>query len=136
MSTTIVIGVTNQATALAACARALELARATDANVHLVYAIDEHDPHAESTARRHADGLLESLALSSSLPMTVHTVIGHAADAILQVAATTQADVIVIGNKGLTRHGRFTHETPAQVLRKATCSVLVIDTSAALLPKE
>jgi len=39
------------------------------------------------------------------------------------------ADLIVVGNRGLTKHGRFTRETPAQVLRHATCSVLVVDTS-------
>jgi len=129
MATTIVVGVTNRATALAACSRALSLARATDADVHLVYAIDKADSEAEATARRHAEGLLQSLALSSTRPMSVHVVAGRPHDAILSVARDNHADLIVVGNRGLTKHGRFTRETPAQVLRHATCSVLVVDTS-------
>ena len=125
----IVIGVTNRTTALSACTRGLIIARATNARVHLVYAIDGRDPQGESIAHRHAEGLLEALALSSSVPVTIHVVQAEAHTAILQVARSTSAELIVIGNQGLTKHGRFTRATPARVLRGATCSVLVVDTS-------
>ena len=46
--TTIVIGVNNHATALEACSRAVSLAGATEARVHLVCAIDERDPRSTS----------------------------------------------------------------------------------------
>ncbi len=128
---TIVIGVTQHTTALAACTRALELARATDADVHLVYAVDERDRESEATTRRHADGLLETLQLSSTRPMTVHTVLDRPDRAILDVAKKTNADLVVIGNQGLVRRGRFTRDVPARVLRGATCSVLVVDTTPA-----
>ena len=127
--TTIVVGVNNQATALAAFSRAKSLAQLTDANLHLVYAVDAGDTAAEATARRHAEGLLESLALSSGHPVAVHVIAGKPHDAILQVASQQHADLVVIGNKGLTKHGRFTREVPALVLRGATCSVLVVDTA-------
>ena len=71
MTTTIVVGVTNRTSALAACTRAFELARPGD-QIHLVYAVSGRGAEAE-TARRHADGLLETLQLSSSRPVTVHT---------------------------------------------------------------
>ncbi len=74
--TTIVVGVNNQATALAAFTRAKSHAQLTDADLHLVYAVDVGDAAAEATARRHA-------------------------------------------------------EVPAQVLRHAMCSVLVVDTASA-----
>ncbi|MBK9972995.1 MAG: universal stress protein [Acidimicrobiaceae bacterium] len=83
------------------------------------------------TARRHADGLLESLQLSSSRPVSVHTILAEPHQAILDVAERTQADLIVIGNRGMVRNGRFTKAAPARVLRGATCSVLVVDTSDA-----
>ena len=130
--TNIVIGVTKQATALAACRRAFELARATDAAVHLVYALAESDPKAEEVARSQSEGLLESLRLSSSLPVTVHVEFGPAHEVILDIAARVQADLIVIGNQGLVSHGRFTRLTPARVLRGAKCSVLVVDTGDAV----
>lgn len=124
--TTIVVGVTNHSTALAACQRAFELARSGD-QIHLVYAVDEHQLNS-STAQRQADGLLESLQLSSSQPVSVHSVVGAPHKAILDVADRTKADLIVVGNRGLVRHGRFTRAAPARILRGAKCSVLVVDT--------
>lgn len=124
--TTIVIGVTNHTTALAACNRAFELARPGD-QIHLVYAV-EGDGAAAATAERHADGLLQTVQLSSGRPVTVHTVRDEPHRAILDVAERTNADLIVVGNRGLVRRGRFTKATPALVLRGANCSVLVVDT--------
>jgi nucleotide-binding universal stress UspA family protein len=131
MTSHIVVGVNNQATALTAFTRATQLARMTDAQLHLVYAISKSDPGAEATARRHAEGLLQSLQLASSLPVSIHALVAAPHDAILTVAREHNADLIVIGNKGLTRRGRFTREAPAQVLRHAPCSVLVVDTTSA-----
>ncbi len=124
--TTIVVGVTNHSSALAACNRAFELARPGD-QIHLVYAVGGADT---ATAERHADGLLETLQLSSNRPVSVHTVRDEPHLAILDVAARTKADLIVIGNRGMVRNGRFTKAAPARVLRGATCSVLVVETSA------
>lgn len=129
--TTIVVGVTNHSTALAACRRAFELARAGD-QIHLVYAVEAHGAEV-AVETRHADGLLETLQLSSNRPVSVHTVHAAAHEAILGVAAEHHADLIVIGNRGMVRNGRFTRATPARVLRGATCSVLVVDTSDAEL---
>jgi nucleotide-binding universal stress UspA family protein len=127
--TTIVIGVTNHTTALAACKRAFELARPGD-QIHLVYAV-EGDGAEVATAERHADGLLQTLQLSSCRPVSVHTVRDEPHRAILDVAVRTNADLIVVGNRGLVRRGRFTKATPARVLRGASCSVLVVDTTDA-----
>ncbi len=96
--------------------------------IHLVDAVDGHGTDAD-TARRHADGLLETLQLSSGRPVSVHTVQDQAHRAILDVAERTNADLIVIGNKGMVRNGRFTRAASARVLRGATCSVLVVDTT-------
>ena len=131
--TTIVVGVTNHSTALAACHRAFELARPGD-QIHLVYAVEERGDDA-AVAARHADGLLETLQLSSNRPVSVHTVHAAAHQAILDVAAEHHADLIVIGNRGMVHNGRFTRATPARVLRGATCSVLVVDTSDAELSR-
>ena len=128
---TIVIGVTNHTTALAACERGMALARITDATVHLVYAIDKHDPRFEAKRGGHAEGLLESIAAGWGRPVQTHVMVGKPHDVILSIARSTNADLLVIGNQGLTRHGRFTRQTPARVLKSASCSVLVVDTSPA-----
>jgi nucleotide-binding universal stress UspA family protein len=129
---TIVIGVTKHSSALAACSRAFEIARPSD-HVHLVYAIDHGGTAETATARRHADGLLETLQLSSTRPMSVHTINDKPHQAILDIAEQTNADLIVIGNQGMVRHGRFTKAVPARVLRGANCSVLIVDTTAAAI---
>jgi nucleotide-binding universal stress UspA family protein len=125
---TIVIGITHHASALAACNLAFEWTKPDD-QLHLVYAIDGSQPSEVATARRHADGLLESLQLSSSRAITVHTVNDRPHRAILATAKQTKADLIVIGNRGLVRHRRFTNAVPSRVLRAAKCSVLVVDTT-------
>ena len=126
MFKTVVVGVTNRATALQACGEALDLARASEATVHLVYAGDPASGQTGDAARRHANGLQESLKLSNSQAMQVHVIDGRADGAILDVAGRVDADLIVIGSQGLIRRGRFTSEVPARVLSGARCSVLTV----------
>lgn len=127
---TIVIAVTNAATAIAACQQGLALVRKSQAQVHLVYGIPTNDPQFEAKRDRQADGLLESISMSSGRPATLHAIVGRPHEAILDIARRHNADLIVIGNRGLTKHGRFTRQVPARVLRGAKCSVLVVDTAA------
>jgi len=91
--TTIVVGVTNHSSALAACNRAFELARPGD-QIHLVYAVGGRGAEAE-TAHRHADGLLETLQLSSNRPVSVHTVQGSFVSILPQVLQMTIFSIAV-----------------------------------------
>jgi nucleotide-binding universal stress UspA family protein len=55
---------------------------------------------------------------------------GDAADAILDVAEEQEADLIVVGNKGMTGAKRFLlGSVPNKVSHHAPCSVLIIRTS-------
>jgi nucleotide-binding universal stress UspA family protein len=55
---------------------------------------------------------------------------GEAANAILDVAEEENADLIVVGNKGMTGAKRFLlGSVPNQVSHHAPCSVLIIRTS-------
>ncbi len=55
---------------------------------------------------------------------------GDAADAILDVAEETHADLIVVGNKGMTGTKRFLlGSVPNKVSHHAPCSVLIIRTT-------
>lgn len=125
----IVIGVSYFPTALAACRRAFELARATEAEVHLVYAVGAADDQGMNVARRDAQLLADALKTASSTPASVHVESGSAAAAILRVADEVDADLVVVGNRGLVVDGEFGNDVPAQVLKGASCSVLVVDTS-------
>ena len=54
---------------------------------------------------------------------------GNAAEAIIDAATAEDADVIVIGNKGLTGKKRFLlGGVPEKVSRHAPCSVMIVNT--------
>jgi len=131
MYDTIVVGITNRSSARAAAEHALELGRSTGATVHLVYAITAGRGAEAADARRHAAGLVDSLALSHSQAVETHVVADRPDVAIIDVARRVAADLIVIGNQGLARRGRLSAQPPARIVCGAPCSVLVIDTSAA-----
>jgi nucleotide-binding universal stress UspA family protein len=55
---------------------------------------------------------------------------GEAADAILDVAEEQRADLIVVGNKGMTGAKRFLlGSVPNRISHHAPCSVLIVRTT-------
>ena len=52
---------------------------------------------------------------------------GDAADVLVQLASDCDADILVIGNKGMQR--RVLGSVPNTVAHKAPCSVLVVKTT-------
>ena len=53
------------------------------------------------------------------------------ADALLRVAGHNPASLIVVGNRGLgAEEGEVLGSVPAEIVRKAVCDVLVVQTSA------
>ena len=55
---------------------------------------------------------------------------GEAADAILDVAEEEDADLIIVGNKGMTGAKRFLlGSVPNKVSHHAPCSVLIVRTT-------
>jgi nucleotide-binding universal stress UspA family protein len=55
---------------------------------------------------------------------------GDAADAIIDIAEESRADLIVVGNKGMTGAKRFLlGSVPNKVSHHAPCSVLVVRTT-------
>ena len=57
--------------------------------------------------------------------------IGLGADVLLDVARRRQADLIVVGNRGMQGGRRFLGSVPNSITHHANCSVLLVDTSAA-----
>lgn len=55
---------------------------------------------------------------------------GEPVEVLLEVAAVTGADLLVVGNRGLnTLSGRLFGSVPHDIARKATCDVLIVHTT-------
>jgi nucleotide-binding universal stress UspA family protein len=95
-----------------------------DAPADLEWSINPRED-VEATLSNAAEGIREA-------GVTVETFAreGDAADAILDVAEETNAELIVVGNKGMTGAKRFLlGSVPNKVSHHAPCSVLIIRTT-------
>ena len=143
----IVVGTDGSTTAQEAVRQAIELAKMLNARIHLVSA---YEPVSESrlrderqqvpedaqwmvNAREDVDAALKEAAQPlQDEGMTVDTFAreGDPADAILDVAEEQNADLIVVGNKGMTGAKRFLlGSVPNKVSHHAPCSVMIIRTT-------
>lgn len=147
MIKSIVVGTDGSETAAEAVRQATELAKSLGARIYLVCAYEavpesrlrterlevpqdlqwmvnpradvERVLEAEADALRVAGVWVETLARE-----------GDPADAILDVAEQRRADLIVVGNKGMTGAKRFLlGSVPNKISHHAPCSVLIIRTT-------
>lgn len=69
-------------------------------------------------------------ARKEGIEVQTHAVEGDPAEAILSVAETTKADLIVVGNKGMTGARRYLlGSVPNNVSHHAPCSVIIVRTT-------
>jgi nucleotide-binding universal stress UspA family protein len=146
MYESMVVGTDGSDTAGEAVRQATVLARQIGATVHLVSA---YEPVPEARLREEREGLpgdvewlinpredvsstLKDAAeeiRNQGLRVEVHAREGDPADAILDVAEEQGADLIVVGNKGMTGAKRFLlGSVPNKVSHHAPCSVMIIRT--------
>jgi nucleotide-binding universal stress UspA family protein len=147
MFSSIVVGTDGSETANEAVRQAVDLAKAVGAKVQLVSAYEPvsgqrireerqqapDDVQWSINPREDVDGTLEDAAeVASSAGVNVERFArqGDPADAILDVAEETKADLIIVGNKGMTGARRFLlGSVPNKVSHHAPCSVLIIRTT-------
>jgi nucleotide-binding universal stress UspA family protein len=147
MFKSIVVGTDGSETANEAVRQAVELAGAVGANVELVSAYEPVPAQRLREERRQApedlqwainpredvDATLEAaaeVANKAGVTVSVYPRQGDPADAILDVAEEREADLIVVGNKGMTGAKRFLlGSVPNKVSHHAPCSVLIIRTT-------
>jgi nucleotide-binding universal stress UspA family protein len=144
MYTSIVVGIDGSPTAEIALARAIELARASGARLHVVSAyepvparVSGGAPAAEEyqwSARPgfKADAILEqalSRAGGEDLAVEQHAPKGSAADAIVGVAEEQDADLIVVGSVGMQGAKRIFGSVPNRVAHRTPCDVLIVHTA-------
>jgi nucleotide-binding universal stress UspA family protein len=145
MFNVIVVGTDGSATANAAVKRAGEIAEMTGARIELVggfresygfatgMGADTYPANLAEDARQAANGCVEDAAArlrSGGLEVETHCIPGDAADALVDVAETTEADLIVVGSKGMQGGKRFLlGSVPNRVSHHAPCSVMIVRTT-------
>jgi nucleotide-binding universal stress UspA family protein len=147
MFKSIVVGTDGSETATQAVRQAADLARAVGAKIQLVSAYEPVSEQRLKQERRQApedlqwaispredvEATLESaatVAREDGVEVEVFPRQGDPADAILDVAEEQHADLIIVGNKGMTGAKRFLlGSVPNKVSHHAPCSVLIIRTT-------
>jgi nucleotide-binding universal stress UspA family protein len=147
MFRSIVVGTDGSQTASEAVRQAVELAKDIGAKIQLVSAYEPvpasrlreekrdapEDLQWMVNPREEVDHTLSEAAdivKESGLDVEIFARQGDPADAILDVAEETDADLIVVGNKGMTGAKRFLlGSVPNKVSHHAPCSVLIIRTT-------
>jgi nucleotide-binding universal stress UspA family protein len=143
----IVVGTDGSETAGEAVRQAVDLARTVGARLHVVTAYEPvsqarvRDEPRRAPAdvqwainpREDVDATLEAaadVARAAGVEVATYARQGDPADAILDVAEEERADLVVVGNKGMTGARRFLlGSVPNRVSHHAPCSVLIIRTT-------
>ncbi len=137
MFDTVVVGATDSAGARRAFDRALELASATGATLHLVTAVPRKGapPPYMPEEFRYTDagadgpdwllGQLRARATEAQVAVASHPVRAEPADAIAQVASVEHADLVVVGT-GSSHGARHLSHVDKAVMDRVSCSVLVV----------
>jgi len=147
MFKSIVVGTDGSETATQAVRQAVELARSVGAKLELVSAYEPVSEGRLKSERRDApedvqwaispkedvEATLEDaaeIARGAGVDVVKLARRGDPADAILDVAEESEADLIIVGNKGMTGAKRFLlGSVPNKISHHAPCSVLIIRTS-------
>jgi len=143
MFQTIVVGTDGSSRSRQAVAVAAELARNHGANLHMVHAfravlqVAPGDPMAglaastdaevEQTARTRLDELASEIR-RDGVSVETYCVAQAAAPAILGIAESQEADLIVVGNRGMTGARRVLGSVPNSIAHGARCAVLIVPT--------
>ncbi len=128
----IVVGVSQTETARRAVDHAAALAEMVGAELHLVLSFDPYWDRIEPTtlpATAKAKAYLEELAAELPVEAVAHPVPGDPDEGILRTAEELDADLIVVGNKGMRGAGRVLGSVPNSIAHHAHCSVLIVATT-------
>jgi nucleotide-binding universal stress UspA family protein len=142
----IVAGTDGSATAEVAVDKAAELARALGARVHVVTAYSSVSTGAwmgaaamtvpgvvdDGSARQAAEEIADRTSArlrQRGLEVATHVCQGEPAEVLLTVADGEHAQMIVVGNRGMTGARRVLGSVPNRVSHHARCGVLIVPTS-------
>ncbi len=142
MRETIVVGTDGSETAKRAVQEAVRLAKALEAELHVVAGFQPMharisgaptgaakvwqplpDSHVEATIQEAA-----AAVRIADAKVKTHVVRGDPVDALLDVARDVGASTIVVGNRGMRGGRRVLGSVPNSVSHKANCNVLIVQT--------
>ena len=141
MFSTIVVGTDGSESANAAVERAGELAAICGGTLHLVFGCGEPAIASASVvgipvapvSTEDLEAEFESQAAAvraKGVEVQIHVVRSSGPDAVLSAAENLEADLIVVGNRGMTGTRRFLlGSVPNAVSHHSPCSVLIIHTT-------
>jgi nucleotide-binding universal stress UspA family protein len=134
---TVAVGTDGSETASEAVKQAAEFARRFDAKLVLLSAFKSGPPppdadeanwaYSPAAQVREILSRTESEMNDQGLQCTTAVDEGDAADVLVRLAGECDADLLVIGNRGIQR--RILGSVPNSVTHKAGCSVLVVKTT-------
>ncbi len=144
MYTSIVVGTDGSATAAKAVTHAATLAALTGAQLHvamvapripvlvapdMVVASNEWGEASEQSTKLGLEAAA-ALAAEAGVEATTHALTGDAADALLSLCEHVDADLLVIGNRGMQGARRFLlGSVSSRCAHHAECSVLIVQTT-------
>lgn len=144
MDEAIVVGTDGSETAKEAVKEAIRLAKAFDAEVHLVSAYKPlrgaHVAGAPAGAAKvwqplpdsRVEAILQEAAAAVRLrdvAVKTHMSEEEPADALLAIASEVGANLIVVGNRGMQGARRVLGSVPNKVAHHAPCNVLIVATT-------
>jgi nucleotide-binding universal stress UspA family protein len=136
---TVVVGADASDTAAEAVRQAIELVKLTGGRLHIVSAYKQQQfstSGGEEVVGLESGDLAESVladhgsrARAAGIEAQTHARSGAPADVICEVAKDVNADLIVVGNKGMIGMRRVLGSVPNSVAHHAPCSVLIAFTT-------
>jgi nucleotide-binding universal stress UspA family protein len=140
MFQTVVVGADDSPTAAEAVQQAIDLVKMTGGKLHIVTAYAHQqltsggsgEPAKSVSSTEFARGLLDDLgsrARLAGVEVTTHGKSGNPADVICEIATDVDADLIIVGNKGMKGARRVLGSVPNSVAHQAPCSVLIAATT-------
>src|ERR1700678_783677 len=139
MFQTRVVGADESPTAAEAVRQAIELVKLTGGKLHIVsayahqqLATDDAEFAKSLNSADIAQNLLDDLASRARLAgvdVTTHGTHGSPARSICEIATEVDADLIIVGNKGMKGARRVLGSIPNSVAHQAPCSVLIAATT-------
>ena len=141
----IVVGTDGSATATRAVERAGAIANALGAPLHVVMCCESHTNAAAMAAtagmaltydggeqdRADAERVVSrarQVLAEAGIEASAHVCTGNPAEALLAIAEGEHAQMIVVGNRGMTGARRVLGSVPNSVSHRARCAVLIVPT--------
>ena len=140
----VVVGTDGSPTADKAVQAAADIARSWGSELHIVTAVRTANPGRGSAAgaplvdsgagQALADEVAKSVGEEATkkhgegLKVESHSAQGNADDVILGAAVEVEADLIVVGSKGMRGARRYLGSVPNSVAHAAHCAVLIVKT--------